>query len=67
MEPAAGVRHLPARPAARDIARQLFDFTPAEANLAFELVNGLSLDGAAEKLGIRRNTARAHPYHFFQG
>lgn len=46
--------------AAQDIARQLFDFTPAEANLAIELVNGLSVDEAAEKLGIRRNTVRAH-------
>jgi len=46
--------------AAQDIARQLFDFTPAEANLAIELVNGLSLDDAGEKLGIRRNTVRAH-------
>lgn len=45
---------------AQEIARQLFDFTPAEANLAIELVNGLSLDEAAEKLAIRRNTARAH-------
>lgn len=45
---------------AQEIARQLFDFTPAEANFAVELVNGLSLDEAAEKLGIRRNTARAH-------
>jgi DNA-binding CsgD family transcriptional regulator len=49
----------PARPA-HDMARQLFDFTPAEANFAVELVNGLSLDEAAIKLGIRRNTARAH-------
>ncbi len=48
-----------ARPAL-DMARQLFDFTPAEANFAIELVNGLSLDEAAIKLGIRRNTARAH-------
>ena len=45
---------------AHDIARQLFDFTPAEALLAIELLNGLSLDEAAEKLGILRNTARAH-------
>ncbi|MTV36301.1 helix-turn-helix transcriptional regulator [Duganella radicis] len=48
-----------ARPA-QEIARQLFDFTPAEANFSIELVNGLSLDDAAVKLGIRRNTARAH-------
>ncbi|MEO7493307.1 MAG: helix-turn-helix transcriptional regulator [Massilia sp.] len=45
---------------AHDIARQLFDFTPAEAHLAIELLDGLSLDEAAEKLGILRNTARAH-------
>ena len=45
---------------AHDIARQLFDFTPAEAQLAIELLNGLSLDEAAAKLGILRNTARAH-------
>jgi DNA-binding CsgD family transcriptional regulator len=45
---------------AQNMARQLFDFTPAEANFAVELVNGLSLDEAAIKLGIRRNTARGH-------
>jgi DNA-binding CsgD family transcriptional regulator/PAS domain-containing protein len=45
---------------AYDIARQLFDFTPAEAQLAIELLNGLSLDEAAGKLGILRNTGRAH-------
>lgn len=45
---------------AHDIARQLFDLTPAEAQLAFELLNGLSLDEAAGKLGILRNTGRAH-------
>lgn len=45
---------------AHDIARQMFDFTPAEAQLAIELLNGLSLDEAAGKLGILRNTGRAH-------
>lgn len=45
---------------AHDIARQLFDFTPAEAHLAIELLNGLSLDEAVGKLGILRNTGRAH-------
>lgn len=45
---------------AQEIARQLFDFTPAEAHLAVELLNGLSLDEAASKLGILRNTGRAH-------
>ncbi|WP_248798124.1 helix-turn-helix transcriptional regulator [Pseudomonas sp. MWU13-2105] len=46
--------------APREILRQVFDFTPAEATLAMELANGLSLDEAAELLGIRRNTARTH-------
>ncbi|MES2257442.1 MAG: helix-turn-helix transcriptional regulator [Pseudomonadota bacterium] len=43
-----------------DIVRQLFNFTPAEAGLAVQLANGLSLEDAALELGIRRNTARAH-------
>lgn len=39
---------------------QLFELTPAEASLALRLANGATLDEAAEELGIRRNTARAH-------
>ncbi|MCU1717658.1 helix-turn-helix transcriptional regulator [Pseudomonas sp. 5P_3.1_Bac2] len=46
--------------APREVMRQVFEFTPAEANLAMELANGMSLDEAAELLGIRRNTARTH-------
>jgi len=42
------------------MARQLFNFTPAETALALELANGLSLEEAAENLNIMRNTARAH-------
>ncbi|MCL5041348.1 MAG: helix-turn-helix transcriptional regulator [Gammaproteobacteria bacterium] len=42
------------------IAKELFHFTPAETALALELANGLSLEEAAENLGIMRNTARAH-------
>lgn len=42
-----------------DMARKLFELTPAEAALAQRLANGLSLDEAAEELGIRKNTARA--------
>jgi len=46
---------------ARDeIVRQLYDLTPAETALSMELVNGSSLDEAAEALHVRRNTARAH-------
>lgn len=42
-----------------DVIRHLFGLTRAEASLALQLVNGLTLDDAAEQLGIRRNTARA--------
>ncbi len=42
------------------VAKELFNFTPAETALALELANGLSLEEAAETLGIMRNTARAH-------
>jgi len=42
-----------------DVLRQLFGLTRAEAALAVQLANGLTLDEAAESLDIRRNTARA--------
>lgn len=43
-----------------EVAQKLYGLTPAEASLACVLANGLSLDEAAEELGIRKNTARAH-------
>lgn len=43
-----------------DVVRQLFGFTPAEAALALLVANGLTLEEAAAKLDIRKNTARAH-------
>ncbi|MGN5476686.1 helix-turn-helix transcriptional regulator [Cupriavidus basilensis] len=46
--------------ASHDVVRQLFDFTPAETQLALQLANGLALDEAADELGISKNTARAH-------
>jgi len=46
--------------ASRDTVRQLFDFTPAETELALQLANGLTLDEAAEELAVSKNTARAH-------
>ncbi|MNN80644.1 Bacterial regulatory protein, luxR family [compost metagenome] len=46
--------------ASHDVVRQLFDFTPAETQLALQLANGLTLDEAADELGISKNTARAH-------
>ena len=45
---------------AADIVRELFGLTPAEAELARRLAEGLSLAEAARILDIRRNTARAH-------
>jgi PAS domain S-box-containing protein len=42
------------------LAQQLFQLTPAETALAIQLANGLSLEEAAEVLGIKRNTVRAH-------
>ncbi|MNO83413.1 Bacterial regulatory protein, luxR family [compost metagenome] len=42
------------------MTRKVFGFTPSETSLAMELANGLSLEEAANALGIRRNTARAH-------
>lgn len=46
--------------APQEVVRALFDFTPAETQLAMLLANGLTLDEASEELGISRNTARAH-------
>lgn len=42
------------------IYRQLFKFTRAEANLAVELANGISVEEAEQKLNVRHNTIRAH-------
>ncbi|MAD47481.1 MAG: helix-turn-helix transcriptional regulator, partial [Oceanospirillaceae bacterium] len=46
--------------ASSEVAKKLFGLTPAETALSLQLANGLSLEEAAEELGIRRNTARAH-------
>lgn len=42
------------------LTQQLFHLTPAETAVATHLSNGISLEEAAEVLGIRPNTARAH-------
>lgn len=42
------------------IITELFGFTPTEAQLSLLLANGLSLDEAAESLGVSRNTVRTH-------
>jgi len=45
--------------ASQEILQDLFDFTPAEANLALLMTNGLALEEAADELNIRKNTARS--------
>ena len=52
----------PERAAAADVPalRARFGLTRKEAQLAGELAAGRSLDQAAERLGIARNTARSH-------
>lgn len=40
--------------------RQLFGFTPTEAELAAQLANGLSLEDACARMSISRNTAKSH-------
>ncbi|MGA9911146.1 MAG: helix-turn-helix transcriptional regulator [Paraburkholderia sp.] len=44
----------------QEILRKLFDLTPAETSLALLLTNGLTLEEAAEELGVSKNTSRAH-------
>jgi len=44
----------------QDVVRRIFDLTRMEAALAVLLAKGNTLDEAAEKLGVRRNTARTH-------
>ena len=46
--------------APQEVVKALFDLTPAEAQLAMLLANGLTLDETSEALCISRNTARAH-------
>ena len=42
-----------------ELLRQLFGLTAAEATLALLLANGRTLDEAAQRLNVRKNTARA--------
>jgi len=55
------VRDPQSRPQAPlDVVQQMLGLTRAEAVLALQLADGLSLDEAAQALAIQRNTARAH-------
>ena len=53
-DPASSPQH------SRAMLRSLYRLTPTETELALLLVDGLTLDEAAETLGIAKNTARAH-------
>jgi len=46
--------------ASREMIQQLFELTPTEASVATLLADGMTLDEVADKLEIRKNTARAH-------
>ncbi|AKS43156.1 helix-turn-helix transcriptional regulator [Wenzhouxiangella marina] len=46
--------------------RELFDFTPREAELAIELARCFTLPEAAGRLGMRHETARSHLKRCFQ-
>ncbi|HUR42058.1 MAG TPA: helix-turn-helix transcriptional regulator [Verrucomicrobiae bacterium] len=43
-----------------ELVRRLFELTRMEATLALLLAEGYTLDEAAEKMNVRRNTARTH-------
>lgn len=49
-----------ASPSSNELLRRLFGLTRMESALAMLLVDGLTLDESAEKLNVRRNTARTH-------
>lgn len=46
--------------------RQLYGLTSTEASLANLLMEGKTIDGCCDVLGIRRSTARTHLQHLFE-
>lgn len=48
-----------------EAVRQLFSCTPAEAEIAAALANGLSVNDIADRSGVARNTVRAHVRSIF--
>ena len=44
----------------QELVRRLFGLTRKEAALALLLAEGFTLDEAADKMDVRRNTARTH-------
>ncbi|MFP5306119.1 MAG: helix-turn-helix transcriptional regulator [Gammaproteobacteria bacterium] len=54
-DPESGTQRL-----SRDVVQRLFGFTHMEAGLALAIADGLTLEEAAERLGIKKNTARTY-------
>ena len=48
-----------------DVLEEFYDFTPSEARLATQLMNGTSLADSAAALGIRIGTAKSHLKRIF--
>ncbi len=46
--------------ASRNLLRKLFQLTATETEVALLMMDGLTLDETAEKLGVMKNTVRAH-------
>ncbi|WP_238474371.1 helix-turn-helix transcriptional regulator [Pseudomonas cavernae] len=46
--------------ASRRLLRKLFQLTATETEVALLMMDGLTLDEAADKLGVMKNTVRAH-------
>jgi DNA-binding CsgD family transcriptional regulator/PAS domain-containing protein len=49
-----------------DVLRRLYGFTPAESRIAAKLMQGESVEEAAEDLDVSLNTARTHVKHLFE-
>jgi len=49
-----------------EILRRLYGFTPSESRIAVRLLQGQSVEEAAEELEITANTARFHVKHLFE-
>jgi DNA-binding CsgD family transcriptional regulator len=54
-----------ARTDAEEVLEDFYDFTPSEARLANQLMNGATLSDSASALGIRLQTAKSHLKRIF--
>ena len=51
---------------ARNMLREQFELTPAEAKVALELLRGDSRTAVAERVGVKLSTVRTHMMHLFE-